>query len=169
MEYRDCGVPEMYSETPMSSVVKASLFSKMEIAFPITKDRSLLLWIHVAEMRDSRQQTLAYLIRSYLDAGQTAKIYRLPDLVDKKFDKKEWNAVWSHVLSLDCMVLEIANDYNHKVAPEIFKEVVISRKRSKGLTIIISEDDIAAMVPRYGETMCNFFGAIKKTRKYING
>ena len=167
--YRRAGVPDVYSETPMADLKKGSLIARKRLTLPIANDRSLLMWVHASELKDSRAQTTAFLIRKYLDAGLTAQTYRLPKLVDTKFDNAEWKDTWSNLTTVSLLILEVSNEGNHRMAPDILKETVVARNRNHGLTVVMSGDDIAVMVPRYGETMAKMFAKIKKTRRYISG
>ena len=150
------GVPSIYASTPIDELKPDSVFAKMVTAC-ISRGSTKLIWAQGKLTGLTMRRSLAWALRSSIDAGCTAATYELPNLIDTWFDRARKNDVRESIKTTHTIILIATNPLSHKVGAQVMEDVYSVRSGAAGLTVFASTDDIGAMPARYGHEVADVF------------
>lgn len=150
------GVPSIYVATPLDELKPDRVFVKIVTA-SIARSMTRLVWAQGKLTGLSMRRSLAWALRSSIDAGLTAATYELPSLIDTWFDRERKADVRESIKTMHTLVLIATNPLSHKVGAQVMEDVYSVRSGAAGLTVFASTDDIGAMPARYGHEVADVF------------
>jgi len=159
--YKRAGIPEIHLDTPIDELAKISVWSRVPTAKPLAKP--VVYWIEADAMNERSLASWCYVLKSYLDAGMTARHAKVKHIIDAQFDSSEKSHWRSEIKSLDLIILDLTNSDNHKLLPTILADIHADRTRMKAMTIYLSDEDIGLKIGKYGDLLSRIF----KDRKGI--
>lgn len=155
-KYLRAGVPEILLNESVDKL-RESAPPELVKAMQTSLSKRHLIWLVGPSTSARRGRAIAYAIKGFVDAGEDAKRTSLMDLVNAWFDRSD-QAVWLREFQiLPLLVVDLANDTNHKMAPQILERLYSVRAGMRAMTIFASADDIGMMGERYGHEVAARF------------
>lgn len=156
-KYLRAGVPEILLGESVEKLRDATPKEIIDAVMVNRGTRRRLVWIQAPATSARRGRAVAYAIKVFVDAGLEARRVSLMDLVNAWFDRAEQAEWLREVQRLPLLVVDLANDTNHKMAPQVLERVYSARSSMRALTVFASADDIGMMGERYGHEVAARF------------
>ena len=160
-KYHTSGIPPFFVNYTWGDFLKD--YKKMTNAYKISKiwvkaakKRSHLKLLFVlGEAQSGKQAFTCLLLKDFVDAGLTARLIGLDELIQLEFDKDRREELEDIYETCDIVVLRIGTVKEHSYTRYVLEKFINCRKNNNKYGVITSRLDMESNHGLYGKTVCN--------------